>query len=583
MAKSAEEIRAELQKVRDEGATKDLGGVAGAQLRVADPANDGTTPSAQNSVAEPPGSHGKVRMFSRSHEPGATRTLPHSVEAEVGVLSCMFQNPQKCIPIATQRIGAEQLHVPRHQLMFNALVNFLEDHGHFDLPTFTVEMMQTGQDKAMGGPGWITEVHQFAAASEAIAYYLDIVCEKYAARKVIEFGAECVREAYEAQADLPMLIEEVRERAQRLATLSLPRKDGLTVRSPNELMGMTFDDSDNYFGDRTLAAGQPCTLIGPGGVGKTRLSLQLAVSMITGRDFVGMPTRASRMKWLFIQTENSNRRLQHDLKNIISALELTPEEVAILDKHLHIHTIEKDGDCFLNLLNPTNYAAVNRLVQDVQADFVGWDPLNSLTDSDLNSDMDMRAVVSAISALTRAGNPNGVPLVLHHSLTGKIGASRAVGWDKSSFGRNSKVLHSWTRTQINLAPRSGDNPNLLIMSCGKNNNGRLFPELGLRFDDQLGIYRRDDSFDPEQFREEVGIGASKRKTVTVEDVVALCEDGIPKPKLVSRIKDEFGIQQRAAYDAVNRAEAAGRIKKDPSKSWPSTYSAVRLGGADYDN
>jgi hypothetical protein len=176
-----------------------------------------------------------------------------------------------------------------------------------------------------------------------------------------------------------------------------------------------------------------------------------------------------------------------------------------------------------------------------------------------------------------------VPLLLHHALTGKFGAARAVGWDKASYGRNSKALHAWTRAQINLAPRSGDDPNLLIMSCGKNNNGRLFPEIGLRFDEALGIYVKDDSFDPEEFRQEVGIRASKRKSVTAEDVVDLCKDGITKPQLVERIKAEFGIQKRAAYDAVNRAEAAGRIEKDKNKNWPSTYSVVPTERADYDN
>ena len=349
---------------------------------------------------------------------------------------------------------------------------------------------------------------------------------------------------------------------------------GLTVRTPSELIGMTFDDTDNYFGDRILAAGQPCTLLGPGGVGKSRLSLQWAVCMITGLDFLGLPTRAKDKKWLFVQTENSNRRLHYDLKRIVTALALKSGEIAALDRCLFIHTLENDADSFLNVLNPEIYAAVNRLVQEVQPDFVQWDPLNSFSVNDLNSDMDMRAVVLAISTLTRAGNLSRVPLLLHHSLTGKIGAARAVGWDKASYGRNSKVLQAWTRAQINLAPRSGDDPNLLIMSCGKNNNGGLFSDLGLRFDEQLGIYVEDYSFDPEEFRREVGISTSKCKIVTAEDVATRCEDGIPKPKLVARIKEDFGIQQRAAYDAVNRAEAAGLIKKNKGKNWNSTYSLI---------
>jgi AAA domain len=357
----------------------------------------------------------------------------------------------------------------------------------------------------------------------------------------------------------------------------------LSLRTPGELIGMRFDDSDNYLGDRILAAGQPCTKLGPGGIGKSRLSLQLGVCMITGRNFLGIQTRAKHKRWLFVQTENSNRRLRYDLNNIISAFGLTPEEVAGLDQHLFIHTLETDNDFFLNVLNTETYAAVQRLIQEVQPEFVVWDPLNSFTNNDLNSDMDMRAVIAAISALTRAGNPNRVPILLHHSLTGKIGAARAVGWDRASYGRNSKVLHAWTRTQINLAPRSADNPNLLIMSCGKNNNGAFFADIGIRFDEQLGIYVNDESFDPEEFREEVGIGHPKRRTVTVEDVASLCEDAIPKPKLVERIKAEFGIQQRAAYDAVSRAEAAERIAKDKNQKWPSTYSVVRPERTEYDD
>jgi hypothetical protein len=176
-----------------------------------------------------------------------------------------------------------------------------------------------------------------------------------------------------------------------------------------------------------------------------------------------------------------------------------------------------------------------------------------------------------------------VPLLLHHALTGKFGAARAVGWDKASYGRNSKALHAWTRAQINLAPRSGDDPNLLIMSCGKNNNGTFFPDIGLRFDEQRGIYVKDDSFDPEEFRQEVGIRTSRRKPVTAEQVADLSKDGITKPQLAERIKAEFGIQQRAAYDAISRAEEAGRIEKDKNKKWPPTYSVIRAERADYDN
>jgi hypothetical protein len=270
---------------------------------------------------------------------------------------------------------------------------------------------------------------------------------------------------------------------------------------------------------------------------------------------------------LLLLASNSPRRRQLLTDAGFEFATIAPRvaEKSDVDRALFIHTIENDADSFLNLINPANYAAVNALIQDVNPDFIQWDPLNSLTDNDLNSDMDMRAVVSAISTITRSGNPNRIPFVLHHSLTGKIGAARAVGWDKASYGRNSKVLQAWTRAQINLAPRSADNPNLLIMSCGKNNNGKLFPEIGVEFDENLGIYIKDDSFDPEEFREEVGIQSSKKKPITPEQVADLVEDGIPRTKLLEAVKNKYSVSQPTAYRTIDRAEEAGNIRKERGK------------------
>jgi len=147
-----------------------------------------------------------------------------------------------------------------------------------------------------------------------------------------------------------------------------------------------------------------------------------------------------------------------------------------------------------------------------------------------------------------------------------------VGWDKASYGRNSKVLHSWTRAQINLAPRSADDSNLLIMSCGKNNNGRIFPEVGLRFDEELGIYVKDESFDPEEFREEIGLDPSKKKrAVEPREVADLVEDGIPSSKLVKAIQIKFSVAQKTAYRAIEKAETEGLIRKECGRNWNASY------------
>ena len=117
-------------------------------------------------------------------------------------------------------------------------------------------------------------------------------------------------------------------------------KSKLTIRNLKELLGFQHTEADNYFGDRVLAEGQPATFLGPGGVGKSRLLLQLALCMITGKMFLGVQTHAAGKTWLIVQTENSNRRLQVDLKGMIHGLQCSDSDIEAVNECLNIHTVE---------------------------------------------------------------------------------------------------------------------------------------------------------------------------------------------------------------------------------------------------
>src|SRR3954447_12629314 len=78
--------------------------------------------------------------------------------------------------------------------------------------------------------------------------------------------------------------------------VDLPRRP-LTVRQPDEILGMEFDASACLLGDMLIARGQPTTILGAGGAGKSRLLLQLAASMIVGRQFLDFETRGRGLKW----------------------------------------------------------------------------------------------------------------------------------------------------------------------------------------------------------------------------------------------------------------------------------------------
>ena len=213
-----------------------------------------------------------------------------------------------------------------------------------------------------------------------------------------------------------------------------------TVRSPLEILGMQFEAGDLVLENGYLEKGSPSAWCGQGGIGKSRLVLQLAIACALGHDFFGWKTRGENLKWLFLQTENGNLRLQADL--VAMMCNLTLIERQRVDQAIKIHTLENDDDGFMHLSNDKVVAGIEALTRETTPDIVVFDPLRDFNIGDLNSDADMAATLSTIGRVTRNGNPKRIPLIIHHARTGKAGIAKVVGWDRSDFGRNSKVLMS---------------------------------------------------------------------------------------------------------------------------------------------
>jgi len=271
--------------------------------------------------------------------------------------------------------------------------------------------------------------------------------------------------------------------------------------------------------NRLLAKGQVLTICGQGETGKSRMLLQLAVACITGQKFVGFETRGESLRWLILQAENSNTRLQFDLSHLQCRVGDQPWKR--VNDQLAIHTLETDADGFLNLDSPEIRRRIADAIQRGEPDIIGFDSLYNFAIGDLNKDEDMRGTLMEISRLIRQGNPERAGVVLHHATTGKAGAAKATGFDRASFGRNSKVLHAWTRGQINLAPGSPDNNDVLVVSCGKASNGRMFEPFALRLNSESMVYEVEPDFDLRAWVSEI-TGRNAEMIVTVERVAELC-------------------------------------------------------------
>jgi len=331
----------------------------------------------------------------------------------------------------------------------------------------------------------------------------------------------------------------------------------LTVRTIPEILEMKFDDTDLILENGYATKGDLTATCGMGGVGKSRLAIQFAFCCRAGRPFLGWRTQGRDLRFLFLQTENSSRRLNSDIARMLSGF--TPEEQDSIKRGVFFHTLEEDDDGFL-ALDAENKQRIEDKITKTRADAVVWDPLRDFSLDDLNSDKFMGETLRDILRLTRRGNPKRFPLAIHHAATGKVGVQKATGWDRSSFGRNSKVLQMMARAVINVAPAQADDNSTIIIASGKMNNAPEFTPFAATLNFDTMLYARDEDFDLEGWKQEIGTGREAR--VKPKDFRELLNRGqeYEKRQLVEILNEEKGIGKTYAYRIIDEAKSQGVLR-----------------------
>lgn len=337
----------------------------------------------------------------------------------------------------------------------------------------------------------------------------------------------------------------------------------LPLMGLNQILAYIPDPRDEIWPGGILSAGLPTGLIGAPGAGKSRLALQGSICTILGEDFLGWETKGKGMKWLFLQTENSTRRLQQDLGAMTA--HYSAVQLREIDESLRVLNMSEMD--FATICMGDGHPDKERILATLEAwpaDIVVIDPLRDAGRGDPNKDADMIETCQGIAAVMRRSNPRRVPLAIHHGRTGASEASKVFGDDAASFGRNSKVLHGWLRSQINVAPAGVEWPDIVIVGCGKNSNGPKWEPFAARLQLDSMTYRRleDGEFGLNEWAEKMSDAKrSRSKLPTPQQIAEVLEKaggeligGINAEKgLISVVKRKFKVSRDLARDAVASA------------------------------
>jgi hypothetical protein len=265
-------------------------------------------------------------------------TLPHSVEAEQGVISSILQDCQKgqrrLIAQVASKINEQYFYVPAHRMIYQMLVSLWRANRPIDLISFTEFLRHKSVLPKIGGPAAVNELFLyvdklvgFTCTDAAIDYYTDIVIEKFARREIAADAASIVRGVY-GDSDAAFC-----SRVQRLTNRMM---NIINVSSNGQFPQM--QDTAEFFTRESpplpplvichlLHQGSKMLLGGNSKGRKTWALLELAVSVACGVDWWGFNTRRGAV--CYINLEIQPQFFEERLKKICEVKQVQPEAGAL--------------------------------------------------------------------------------------------------------------------------------------------------------------------------------------------------------------------------------------------------------------
>lgn len=342
----------------------------------------------------------------------------------------------------------------------------------------------------------------------------------------------------------------------------------LPIWSPMQFEFHQPNPSAILLGEGFLQRGEFTSLVGVGGLGKTRLILWLAICQIRGREWCGLPTRGGPLKWLFLCTESSLTRWKNDLGRMLPGLSVA--ERGDVDANLRILAITPDEEGIINVADPASMRRLEATLLVEQPAVVVIDPFADVVAGDENATADVVHTIREFRKVQRRAAPDAAVIIIHHARTGTANVAQAGdNYAAGNFGRGSKALYSRVRCELQLAPADRDDPKKLVLCCGKANDCEKFQPRGVVFDTENFSYDIDPTFDLETWRRDLD-GKKSGSLVSANDVVSGLRDAlsggavganeVPAKAVIDLISSQTGASTKTVKRAMAKAAEAGLIK-----------------------
>ena len=160
---------------------------------------------------------GKGRSFSKDSGPAsitsiAGRTLPHSLDAERGLLSACLIDPSEILSrCMSQKLPPEAFFSPANQIAYRVCCQVFESKSMLDARILAEELANRGQLEEVGGPMYVADLTSLIETTAHANYFIDVVREKFILRRLISTGTRVVEQAFQPQTEggIELLVDQI--------------------------------------------------------------------------------------------------------------------------------------------------------------------------------------------------------------------------------------------------------------------------------------------------------------------------------------------------------------------------------------
>jgi len=307
----------------------------------------------------------------------------------------------------------------------------------------------------------------------------------------------------------------------------------IRFRSPRSIVRYEPPENELLVGDYHITRGEIFVVGGPPGIGKSRVTTELAVCGATGNDWLGLRVHCP-FKTMIIQNENGLRRLMNEYRTREQLLPL-------LDSAIRISEPPPYG---MRFTDPIFRNQLLKEIQSFQPDVIVLDPWNSVAKDD-----NVKEYAAAFEALLQA-IPGGVERpavgIVAHTRKPKAEEKRTGGNQMMNLLAGSYLLASRPRSVFIMvhANELDETDKQRAWFNPKNNNGlEAQRSAWLMKDDGFSHIN---GFDWDGFDE----GPKVRSTMTEEHVQTALSVPVDRRGAIHRLINASGLGKRACEKAL---------------------------------